>query len=125
MVPARVESVEYRVNVNTLHAESVRSLAMNEVGVVHLATARPIFFDPYRENRGAGAFILIDRQTNATAAAGMIVSATEAGTESAAERLARLVRASVPPGAHLNLPAEEEAAIALLRKALQGFFRHE
>ena len=118
MVPARVESVEYRVNVNTLHAESVRSLSMNEVGVVHLATARPIFFDPYRENRGAGAFILIDRQTNATAAAGMIVSATEAGTESAAERLARLVRASVPPGAHLNLPAEEEAAIALLRKAL-------
>ena len=125
MVPARVESVEYRLNVNTLHAESVRSLSMNEVGVVHLATARPIFFDPYRENRGAGAFILIDRQTNATAAAGMIISATEAGTESAAERLARLVRASVPPGAHLNLPAEEEAAIALLRKALQGFFRHE
>ena len=125
MVPARIESVEYRVNVNTLHAESVRGLAMNEVGVVHLSTARPIFFDPYRENRGAGAFILIDRQTNATAAAGMIISATEAGTESAAERLARLVRASVPPGAHLNLPAEEEAAIALLRKALQGFFRHE
>ncbi len=60
-----------------------------------------------------------------TAAAGMIISATEAGTESAAERLARLVRASVPPGAHLNLPAEEEAAIAQLRKALQGFFRHE
>ena len=85
MVPARVESVEYRVNVNTLHAESVRGLAMNEVGVVRLATARPIFFDPYRENRGAGAFILIDRQTNATAAAGMIISATEAGTESAAE----------------------------------------
>jgi len=55
----------------------------------------------------------------------MIISATEAGTESAAERLARLVRASVPPGAHLNLPAEEEAAIALLRRALQGFFRHE
>jgi len=125
MVPARVESVEYRVNVNTLHAESVRGLAMNEVGVVRLATARPIFFDPYRENRGAGAFILIDRQTNATAAAGMIISATEAGTESAAERLARLVRASVPPGAHLNLPAEEEAAIALLRKALQGFFSNE
>jgi sulfate adenylyltransferase large subunit len=125
MVPARVESVEYRVNVNTLHAEAVRGLAMNEVGVVRLATARPIFFDPYRENRGAGAFILIDRQTNATAAAGMIISATEAGTESAAEKLARLVRASVPPGAHLNLPAEEEAAIALLRKALQGFFSNE
>jgi sulfate adenylyltransferase large subunit len=125
MVPARVEAVEYRVDVNTLHAESVRTLSMNEIGVARIATARPIFFDPYRENRGTGAFILIDRQTNATAAAGMIVSAAEAGTESAAERLAWLVRAAVPPGAHLNLPAEEEAAIAMLRKALQGFFRHD
>ena len=53
---------------------------MNEVGVVRIATARPIFFDPYRENRGTGSFILIDRQTNATAAAGMILSAAEAGT---------------------------------------------
>ena len=125
LVPARVEEVEYRVDVNTLHSEPVSSLAMNEVGVVRLTTARPVFFDPYRENRGSGAFILIDRQTNATAAAGMIVAAAEAGTESAAERLARLVRASVPPGAHLNLPPDEEAAIALLRKALQGFFRHD
>ena len=84
IVPARVESVEYRVNVNTLQAEPVRRLAMNEVGVVRIATARPLFFDPYRENRGTGAFILIDRQTNATAAAGMIVSAHRGGPESAA-----------------------------------------
>jgi sulfate adenylyltransferase large subunit len=125
IVPARVESVEYRVNVNTLHAEPVSSLAMNEVGVVRIATARPIFFDPYRENRGTGAFILIDRQTNATAAAGMISGAAEAGVESAADRLARLVRLAVPPGAHLNLPADEDSAVVLLRKALQGFFRHE
>jgi sulfate adenylyltransferase large subunit len=125
IVPARVEAVEYRVDVNTLHAESVHTLSMNEVGVVRISTARPVFFDPYRENRGAGAFILIDRQTNATAAAGMIVSAAEAGAESPAERLARLVRAAVPPGAHLNLPAEDEAAIAALRKALQGLFRHD
>lgn len=125
IVPARVEAVDYRVDVNTLHAESVHTLSMNEVGVVRIATARPVFFDPYRENRGTGAFILIDRQTNATAAAGMIVAAAEGGNESAAERLARLVRAAVPPGAHLNLPAEDEAAIATLRKALQGLFRHD
>jgi sulfate adenylyltransferase subunit 1 (EFTu-like GTPase family) len=125
LAPARVEEVEYRVDVNTLHAEPVRTLQMNEVGVVRIATARPIFFDPYRENRGSGAFILIDRETNATAAAGMIVAAAEAGVESAGERLARLVRAAVPAGAHLNLPAEEEAAIAMLRKALEGFFRHD
>ena len=125
LVPARIEEVEFRVDVNTLHSEPVTSLAMNEVGVVRISTARPVFFDPYRENRGSGAFILIDRQTNATAAAGMIVAAAEAGAESGAERLARLVRASVPAGAHLNLPADEDAAIALLRKALEGFFRHD
>jgi sulfate adenylyltransferase subunit 1 (EFTu-like GTPase family) len=125
IVPARVEQVLYRVNVNTLHAEAVNGMSMNEVAVVRLSTARPIFFDPYRENRGTGAFILIDRQSNSTVAAGMIVSAAEAGTESAADHLARLVRAAVPHGAHLNLPADEEAAIALLRTALEGFFRHD
>ena len=125
IVPARVEEIEYRVNVNTLHAEPVTTLSMNEVGVVRISTARPLFFDPYRENRGTGAFILIDRQTNATAAVGMIVSAAEAGPESAASRLARLVLATVPPGAHLNLPAEDESAIALLRDALKGFLRHD
>jgi hypothetical protein len=55
----------------------------------------------------------------------MIISAAEAATESAAERLSRLVRAAVPPGAHLTLPADEEAALALLRRALEGFVRHE
>ncbi len=125
IAPARIESIDYRINVNTLHAEAVSGLAMNEVGVVRLATARPVFFDSYRENRGTGAFILIDRQTNATAAAGMIVAAAEAGAESAADRLARLVRAVVPPGAHLNLPEEDEAAIAQLRGALKGILRHE
>ena len=122
IIPARVEAVDYRVNVNTLHAEAVSGLSMNEVGVVRIAAARPLFFDPYRDNRGTGAFILIDRQTNATAAVGMIVAAAEAGAETPADKLARLVRAAMPPGAHLNLPADEEAAIAVLRKALDGLF---
>jgi len=125
IVPARIEAVDYRINVNTLHAESVGSLSMNEVGVVRLTAARPLFFDPYRENRGTGAFILIDRQTNATAAAGMIVAAAESGVESAADRLARLVRAAVPPGSHLNLPDEDEEAVAVVRNALKGLLRHD
>ena len=125
LVPARVEAVEYRINVNTLHAEPVTSLSINEIGVVRLTAARPVFFDPYRENRGTGAFILIDRQTNATAAAGMIVAAAETGMESAADRLARLVRAAVPHGSHLNLPDEDEEAVAVVRDALKGLLRHD
>ena len=125
IVPVRVEAVEYRVNVNTLHAEQVTSLAMNEVGVVRITAARPLFFDPYRENRGAGAFILIDRKTDATAAAGMIISAASAGAESVTDRLVRLVRAAIPTGARLNLPEEDEAAVKQLRELFQGLMRHE
>ena len=97
---------------------------MNEVGVVRIATARPIFFDPYRENRGAGAFILIDRATNSTAAAGMLIAEAEMRSESAGDKLARLVRAAVPEGALLDLPADDETAIALLRQTLKGLIRN-
>ena len=122
-VPARVEAVEYRVNVTTLHAEQAVSLSMNDIGVVRITTARPLFVDAYRDNRGTGAFILIDRGTNATAGAGMILSAAETSTENAADRLARLVRAVVPPYARLDLPADDEAAAAALRAALRGVLK--
>jgi sulfate adenylyltransferase large subunit len=120
-VPARIEAMQYRVNVTTLHAESVATLSMNDIGVASIATARPLFVDPYRDNRRTGAFVLIDRSTNATAGAGMILSAAEKATESPADRLARLVRAAVPAYARLNLPADDQAATAALRAALQRF----
>jgi hypothetical protein len=82
-----------------------------------------LFFDPYRSNRDTGAFILIDRQTNATAAAGMITSAAEARAESAAARLSRLVLTAIPPGASLNLPSDDSAASAIVRDALRGLLR--
>ena len=104
MVQARIEEVTHRVNVNTLDSEPAAALSMNEIGVVRISTARPLFFDPYRSNRDTGAFILIDRQTNATAAAGMITSGAEARAESAAARLSRLMLTAIPPGARLNLP---------------------
>jgi sulfate adenylyltransferase subunit 1 (EFTu-like GTPase family) len=125
IVPVRVEAVDYRVNINTLHAEQVTSLAMNEVGVVRLTAARPLFFDPYRENRGVGAFILIDRKTDATTAAGMIVSAVEAGLESATDRLVRLLRAAIPARARVALPDDDDAAVRQLRELFKGLLRHE
>ena len=50
---------------------------MNEIGQVEIETLRPIFFDPYRQNRTTGSFILIDAHTNATVAAGMIQAAAK------------------------------------------------
>jgi sulfate adenylyltransferase subunit 1 (EFTu-like GTPase family) len=67
-----LNSIEYRININTLAHESARSLEMNEIAVVHVDTARPLVFDPYESNRTTGSFILIDPATNATVAAGLI-----------------------------------------------------
>jgi sulfate adenylyltransferase subunit 1 len=69
---ARITRVLYRTNIQTLEHEAVHTLGMNDIGVVEIATTRPIYFDSYADNRATGSFILIDPATNATAAAGMI-----------------------------------------------------
>ena len=71
-VPARVTTLKHKVDVNNLEHIAARTLALNEIGLCNIATATPVAFDPYAENRETGAFILIDRYTNATAGAGMI-----------------------------------------------------
>jgi sulfate adenylyltransferase large subunit len=121
-VSARVEEVRHRVNVNTLETGPATGLSMNEIGAVRIATAKPLFFDRYGDNRGTGSFILIDRETNATAGAGMILTSVEDAVENPADRLARLVRGLVPADAKLNLPGSESAALDELRKRLQGLW---
>ena len=69
---AQVEQLSYKVNVNSLQQESGQTLAMNEVGSCVLALGRKLSCDSYAVNRSCGSFILIDRLTNATVAAGMI-----------------------------------------------------
>ncbi len=71
-VPARVTTLKHKVDVNTLGHLPAKTLSLNEIGLCNLATATPVSFDPYADNRETGAFILIDRYTNATAGAGMI-----------------------------------------------------
>ncbi|CAN5897487.1 sulfate adenylyltransferase subunit CysN [soil metagenome] len=71
-VKALVHRVVYRIDVDTLHREDVRSLGLNDIGRVEITTAEPIFFDPYQINQATGSFILVDPFTNATVAAGMI-----------------------------------------------------
>ena len=119
-IPARAEAVKHRLNVATLETGPAAGLSMNEIGVVRIATARPLFFDRYAANRGTGSFILIDRETNATAGAGMILAAVEDTVENAADRLARLVRSALPAGAQLRLPDDDEEAVAVLQRLLQG-----
>ena len=71
-VAATVTDLKHQIDVNTLAKLAAKTLALNEVGVCNLSIARPVPFDPYADNRDTGAFILIDRYSNETVAAGMI-----------------------------------------------------
>jgi bifunctional enzyme CysN/CysC len=75
-VPAFVERIEYRVDIDTLHRKPASALALNEIGRVELVTARSLCFDSYRVNSATGSFVLVDPATNATVGAGMIRAAT-------------------------------------------------
>jgi bifunctional enzyme CysN/CysC len=63
---------KYKVDVNTLEHRAAKTLALNEIGVCNINLDAPVPFDPYDENRDMGGFILIDRLTNATVAAGLL-----------------------------------------------------
>ncbi|MCA9478842.1 MAG: sulfate adenylyltransferase subunit CysN [Nitrospira sp.] len=71
-IPAQISELKYKVNVNTLEHLASKTLKLNEVGICNISLDHPISFDPYRDNRQTGAFILIDHYTNATIAAGVI-----------------------------------------------------
>jgi bifunctional enzyme CysN/CysC len=77
-VRAVVQSIEHRIEVNTLTREAASSLALNEIGRVRLRTSAPLVVDTYQRNRVTGSFILIDEISNDTSGAGMVVGAREA-----------------------------------------------
>jgi bifunctional enzyme CysN/CysC len=72
MVTATVQHPKYQINVNTMEHLAAKTLDLNAIGVANLSTDRPIPFEPYAKSRELGGFILIDKMTNATVAAGMI-----------------------------------------------------
>ncbi|OYD82293.1 adenylyl-sulfate kinase [Azospirillum brasilense] len=72
-VPATVTALRHAVNVETLEHSAATTLTMNAVGLCNLSTAAPLAFDPYAANRHTGSFILVDRFSNRTAGAGMIL----------------------------------------------------
>jgi bifunctional enzyme CysN/CysC len=71
-VPVTVAELKYRIDVNTLSKHAAKTLALNEVGFCHVAAMVEIVIDPYEENPVMGGFVLIDRFTNETAAAGLV-----------------------------------------------------
>lgn len=73
-VPGSIASITHTVDVNTLEKGAASSLQLNEIGKVKVSLDAPIALDGYEQNRTTGAFIVIDRLTNGTVGAGMIIA---------------------------------------------------
>ena len=123
---ARVREIRYRIDVNTLEHQPARRLELNAIGVVSVEAQRPLLFDPYRQNRFTGSFILIDPITNETMGAGMILQA--AASEGAAGPVTdderRLARGHAPLA--ICLPPDRVDLAWLLERRLfdQGYTVH-
>jgi bifunctional enzyme CysN/CysC len=71
--PGAINTLRYKIDVNTLHRADAPTLQLNEIGRCSITLNQPVAFDGYRRNRSTGAFIIIDRMTNSTVGAGMIL----------------------------------------------------
>ncbi len=73
LVAGAISALRYRVDVNTLHRQDAEQLRLNEIGRCAITLSQPIAYDSYRRNRATGGFIVIDRLTNRTVGAGMVL----------------------------------------------------
>ncbi len=106
-VSGQIDSLRYRVDVNTLHRSPSPELNLNEIGRCAVTLSQPIYFDAYKRNRSTGAFIIIDRLTNATVGAGMITERDSARPRAAWENIE--VEAEGPSGVSEVTTAERSA----------------
>ncbi|MDT8400329.1 MAG: sulfate adenylyltransferase subunit CysN [Bacteroidales bacterium] len=70
---ARIDEVDYKIDVNTLERHKKERFMLNDIGLVVITTNKPLFFDSYRKNRSTGSFVLIDPVSHNTCAVGMII----------------------------------------------------
>lgn len=81
VTPGSVAAIDYRVDVNTFEHSSIEKMELNDIAVVELALDQQVVAESYQVNRGTGAFIVIDRLTNITVAAGMVIDVLEESSE--------------------------------------------
>ena len=80
VITGRFTQIDHKVNINTLEKHDADSLELNEIAQCQLSLNRMISFDPYTSIKGTGSFIVIDKYTNATLAAGMILCKLDGGS---------------------------------------------
>ncbi|MGJ0517040.1 MAG: sulfate adenylyltransferase subunit CysN [Methylomicrobium sp.] len=79
-VSGSVSMIHHRIDVNTLEHHDASELNLNEIGNCTVSVNAPVVFDAYKASKGTGSFIIIDRLTNGTVGAGMIIGTTEEET---------------------------------------------
>ncbi|WP_420453389.1 sulfate adenylyltransferase subunit CysN [Ilumatobacter sp.] len=86
---ASVTAIRHRVDVNTLDEVESESLGLNDIARCAIASDRELLYDPYRKNRTTGSFVLVDKLSNATVAAGMIVGQSSSWNRAPSATLTR------------------------------------
>jgi bifunctional enzyme CysN/CysC len=84
-ISGHISALKHKIDVNTLEEELSPSLQLNEIGLCEVSLDQPICFDSYKINQGTGAFIIVDRLSNVTIGAGMIVDGQNKSVTSVAE----------------------------------------
>jgi len=123
-VPCRISAIKHKLNVSNLDELAARTLEMNEIGFCNLMTTSPVAFDAFELNRRTGAFILVDRFTDNTVAAGTVTFPLRRATNVYQEELSigKMARAKLngqKPCAvwFTGLPASGKSTIAKLTEA--------
>lgn len=116
-VSGSISLIHHRIDVNTLEHHDANALQLNEIGLCTVSVNAPVVFDAYKQSKGTGSFIIIDRLTNGTVGAGMIIGAHDDDVLQAVSIEERAARFAQSPTA-INLTGENavEVAYALERK---------
>ncbi len=116
-VSGSIALIHHRIDVNTLEHHDAQDLQLNEIGSCTVAVNAPVVFDAYKNNKGTGAFIIIDRLTNGTVGAGMITGACDEQNLLPVSTEERATRYSQKPTAiALNGVTSKDSAYLLERK---------
>ena len=107
LTKARIDTIRYKIDVNTMHRSEVDHFKLNEIGRVVMTTSKTLFFDTYEKNRETGSFILIDPVTHNTSAVGMIIDRISA--EDLPSRITDADRKKIAEGESLVSTREREA----------------
>ncbi|WP_415896793.1 sulfate adenylyltransferase subunit CysN [Neptuniibacter sp. QD72_48] len=105
-----ISNVRHRVDVNTLEQTAADSLELNEIARCEITLERPVVADDYRAHHGTGSFIIVDRLTNATVAAGMIIE----GGDEQTDLESKLVNASAVKASDRTIRFGQQAATATI-----------